>query len=88
MLKQKNIVIDTNIWDKLKLLSDTVNMSISKIIRNAVDKYLKEETTDNLVYQMRTLTPPLQDEQEEQEITEDLKAITKNKIVYGKKIQL
>jgi len=88
MLKQKNIVIDLDTWDKLKILSNTINTSISEIIRTAIQKYLKEETKNNLAYQMQTLTPILTDKEEEQEIMNDLKLLNKKGIKYGKKIKL
>ena len=47
MLVKKNIVIDNEIWAKLRLLSKiNDDLSISEIIRQAIDKFLESKKKD------------------------------------------
>ena len=76
MLVKKNIVIDNEIWAKLKILSKINNeLSISEIIRQAVDKFLEKKKKD-IDFQIKLRCDYIDDE-EQRDIEESLAKLSK-----------
>lgn len=79
---QKNIMIEPELWEHTKIYAEITKDNISAVIRKAVEAYLKVEAENNLFYKMRTLTPTLKDQNEEEEIIKIVKEI------YSKPIEI
>lgn len=87
MLVKKNIVIDSEMWTKLRVLSKINNdLSISEIIRQAVNKFLEKKKKD-LDFQIKIQCGYVgEDEQKDIEETlakmskEDLAVVRKHRI--------
>ena len=72
---QKNIMINPDLWEKAKILSDTLKgENVSSIIRKALESYLEKETKDNLEYLLRTNITEYVDEEEQKELEEQRRA--------------
>lgn len=87
MLVKKNIVIDNEIWAKLKILSKVnEDLSISEIIRQAVDKFLEKRKKD-LEFQIR-LQCDYVDDKEQKEIEDMLSRLSKKDLEVVKEYKL
>jgi len=87
MLVKKNIVIDNEIWAKLKLLSKINNeLSISEIIRQAVDKFLEKKKKD-LDFQIKLQCDYI-DGDEQKDIEESLAKLSKKDLAVVRKCKL
>lgn len=87
MLVKKNIVIDNEIWAKLKILSKINNeISISEIIRQAVDKFLEKKKKD-LDFQIKLRCDYIDDE-EQRDIEESLAKLSKEDLAVVRKCRL
>lgn len=77
-LERKNIMIESNKWKILKMLSETDNnRSISKIVSEAVDKYINEEINNNLAFKLKMIAMDKYISQEEEnEIVNDLESMS------------
>lgn len=86
---QKNIMISPELWEKAKILSDTVKgENISSIIRKALETYIEKESKNNLAYRMRTKITEYVDEKEQSEINEILSNLTQEDLETGEVIEL
>jgi len=87
MLVKKNIVIDNEIWAKLKILSKINNeLSISEIIRQAVDKFLEKKKKD-IDFQIKLRCDYIDDE-EQRDIEESLAKLSKEDLAVVRKRRL
>lgn len=87
MLVKKNIVIDNEIWAKLRLLSKINNgLSISEIIRQAIDKFLESKKKD-LDFQLK-LQCAYVDDAEQLDIEESLAELSKEDLAVVRKCRL
>ena len=87
MLVKKNIVIDNEIWAKLKLLSKiNDDLSISEIIRQAIDKFLESKKKD-LDFQLK-LQCDYVDDEEQKEIEETLAGLSREDLTVVRKSKL
>jgi len=87
MLVKKNIVIDNEIWAKLKILSKiNDDLSISEIIRQAIDKFLESKKKD-LDFQLKLQCAYVNDE-EQRDIEESLAKLSKEDLAAVRKCRL
>lgn len=87
MLVKKNIVIDNEIWVKLKILSKiNEDLSISEIIRQAIDKFLEKKKKD-LEFQIK-LQCDYVDAEEQKEIEKILSSLSKKDLEVVKEYKL
>jgi len=87
VLVKKNIVIDNEIWAKLKLLSKiNDDLSISEIIRQAIDKFLESKKKD-LDFQLK-LQCDYVDDEEQKEIEETLAGLSREDLTVVRKSKL
>ncbi|GEM_PF-3386829 len=87
MLVKKNIVIDNEIWAKLRLLSKiNDDLSISEIIRQAIDKFLESKKKD-LDFQLK-LQCAYVDDAEQRDIEESLAELSKEDLAVVRKCKL
>ena len=87
MLVKKNIVIDNEIWAKLRLLSKiNDDLSISEIIRQAIDKFLESKKKD-LYFQLK-LQCAYVDDAEQLDIVESLAELSKEDLAVVRKCKL
>ncbi len=87
MLVKKNIVIDNEIWAKLRLLSKiNDDLSISEIIRQAIDKFLESKKKD-LYFQLK-LQCAYVDDAEQLDIEESLAELSKEDLAVVRKCRL
>lgn len=84
---RKSIVMDEELWNDLKIFTEIHKNSISSVIRNAVKTYLEENTKEDLAYKMRTLTPFV-DNEEQEELEKVLKNLTPDHFETGEIIKL
>lgn len=86
---QKNIMISPDLWNKAKILSDTLKgENVSSIIRKALENYLEKETKGNLAYQLRTNITEYVDDEEQKELEEILKNLSPEDLETGEIIKL
>lgn len=86
---QKNIMINPELWEKAKILSETLNgENISSIIRKALEAYISKEAKDNLAYRMRTTITEYVDDEEQKELEEILSNLTDEDLETGEIIEL
>ncbi len=86
---QKNIMINNELWEKAKLLSETVKgENISSIIRKALENYLEKETQNNLAYRMRANITDYVDNEEQREIEDILSKLTQEDLETGEIVEL
>jgi len=75
MLVKKNIVIDNEMWAKLSVLSKiSDDLSISEIIRQAVERFLDKKKKD-LAFQLKIQCKYV-DDAEQRDIEESLAALS------------
>jgi len=87
MLVKKNIVIDNEIWAKLRLLSKiNDDLSISEIIRQAIDKFLESKKKD-LDFQLK-LQCAYVDDEEQRDIEKSLAELSKEDMAVVRKCRL
>lgn len=87
MLVKKNIVIDNEIWSKLRILSKiNDDLSISEIIRQAIDKFLESKKKD-LDFQLKLQCAYVGDE-EQRNIEEFLAELSKEDLAVVRKYKL
>lgn len=87
MLVKKNIVIDNEIWAKLRLLSKiNDDLSISEIIRQAIDKFLESKKKD-LDFQLK-LQCAYVDDDEQRDIEKSLAELSKEDMAVVRKCRL
>lgn len=86
---QKNIMINPDLWEKAKILSDTIKgENISSIIRTALESYIEKEEKTNLAYRMRVSITEFVDKKEQKEIENILSNLTKEDLEKGEIIEL
>jgi|GEM_PF-4251135 len=86
---QKNIMINPELWEKAKILAETLNgENISSIIRKALESYIEEEKKGNLAYRMRTQITEYVDDEEQKELEEILSNLTDEDLEIGEIIEL
>ena len=86
---QKNIMINPDLWEKAKILSDTLKgENVSSIIRKALESYLEKETKDNLEYLLRTNITEYVDEEEQKELEEMLRNLSPEDLETGEIVKL
>lgn len=86
---QKNIMINPQLWEKAKILSDTIKgENISSIIRKALETYIEKEAKNNLAYRMRTTITKYVDDDEQKEIEEILSNLKEEDLEMGEIIEL
>ncbi len=87
MLVKKNIVIDNQIWAKLKLLSQiNDDLSISEIIRQAIDKFLESKKKD-LDFQLK-LQCAYVDDKEQKDIEKSIAELSREDLAVVRKCRL
>ncbi len=84
---RKSIEMDEELWNDLKIFTEIHKNSISSVIRNAVKIYLEENTKEDLAYKMRTMTPFV-DDSEQEELEEVIKDLTPDHFKTGEIIKL
>ena len=88
MLVKKNIVIDDKMWKELKLFAELhKDQSISNIIRESVAVYLEEKQDTDLAFKMRITTEEVT-EDEQKDIEDALRKVTKDGFAVGEIIKL
>lgn len=86
---QKNIMINPDLWEKTKILSDTLkNENVSSIIRKALESYLEKETKGNLAYKMRTSITEYVDAEEQAELEKILDSLTDEDLETGEVLKV
>jgi hypothetical protein len=90
MMARKNIIIDNEKWNTLKVITETKkNKSISKIISLAVDKLIEDEFNNNLAFKLKMIAmDKYVDEEEEMDIENDLKSMSKEELKIAGKLEI
>jgi len=70
-----NIMMDDEIWKILSELKRIMGKSVSKILEEAVNEYLKRYRFNSLYFKLMATVPPC-DEEENEELTKILDTLT------------
>ncbi len=70
-----NIMMDDEIWKILSELKRIMGKSVSKILEEAVNEYLKRHRFNSLYFKLMATVPPC-DEEENEELTKILDTLT------------
>ena len=73
---QKNIMIEPELWQQAKLFAETTKEhNISSVIRKALEKYIADNTENNLAYKMKMAVTEYVSKEEQAELDSVLKDV-------------
>ncbi len=90
-MNQRNIVVEDDLWNSFKMLNSIEGKSISKMVVEAMEKYLEEKQKDNLILRVNILAMKSKyiiTREESNKIVNKLESMSEDELKIVKTIEL